>query len=78
MYPLDGGIFQGGPNTPLIMDEDLEVDSSEYLELERERKELAEVLFAKGVITVSAIERERAAPRIVAADHASRASTSAS
>jgi hypothetical protein len=74
LHPLDGGIFQDGTNTPLIMDEELEVDSTEYLDLERERRELAEVLFAKGVITGSAIERERAEPRLVPAERAPQAS----
>lgn len=50
------------------MDEDLEVDSSEYLELERERRELAEALFARGLITPAAIDRERNTPRVVAPD----------
>lgn len=50
------------------MEENLEVDSTTYLELEREKRRLAEVLFDKGVITGAALERERAVPQIVAPD----------
>ena len=73
LHPPDGGIFQTATNPLIIMRDDLDVDSTEYLELERERRELAEVLYAKGVITATAIERERAHPRVMAADRAAQA-----
>ena len=59
------------------MGKDLDVDSTEYLELERERRELAEVLFAKGVITATAIERERTMPQVMTAEKTTEETTPA-
>ncbi len=45
--------------------DELTIDVGDYLELERERRALAEILYEKGVITGEAIRREREAPQVV-------------
>ena len=51
--------------------DELTVDAGDYLELERERRALAEILYAKGVITHAAIQRERETPQVLGSEETS-------